>query len=312
MVTVLSGSVALLGDTLHNAADALAALPLGVAFILGRRPPTRRYTYGYGRAEDLAWIAIVVIIAASSALAAHATITRLMHPHHVSGLAVVAAAALIGFAGNELAAGYRIRTGQKICSAALVADGLHATSALTADVPGRATRCWRCRAGLGLGRPGRGLLITVPTLAALWQAAREIYRRLLDAVDPALVDQAESTLRATSGSWTSSRSGCAGSAIRSAPGPGHQRHVPRRFPRTTTPGPCRSHIGHITARRIIGWRLLAAGLLLTAAAAPCHGPAHVSGHDRTSTNATGTRQRHPRSAKSATGAAEFGPGITVT
>jgi Co/Zn/Cd efflux system component len=56
VVTALSGSVALLGDTLHNAADALTAVPLGVAFVLGRRPPTRRYTYGYGRAEDLAGI----------------------------------------------------------------------------------------------------------------------------------------------------------------------------------------------------------------------------------------------------------------
>jgi cation diffusion facilitator family transporter len=64
-VTAASGSVALLGDTLHNAADALTAVPLGVAFILGRRPPTRRYTYGYGRAEDLAGIVIVLTMQAA-------------------------------------------------------------------------------------------------------------------------------------------------------------------------------------------------------------------------------------------------------
>jgi Co/Zn/Cd efflux system component len=93
-VTLLSGSVALLGDTLHNAADALTALPLGVAFILGRRPPTRRYTYGFGRAEDLAGIVIVLTIAASSALAAYEAVTRLVHPRHVSDLLAVAAAAL--------------------------------------------------------------------------------------------------------------------------------------------------------------------------------------------------------------------------
>ena len=69
-VAVASGSVALLGDTLHNAADALTAVPLGVAFIIGRRPPTRRYTYGYGRAEDLAGVAVVALILASSVLAA--------------------------------------------------------------------------------------------------------------------------------------------------------------------------------------------------------------------------------------------------
>ena len=198
VVTALSGSVALLGDTLHNAADALTAVPLGIAFILGRRPPTRRYTYGYGRAEDLAGIAIVLTIAASSALAAYEAITRLIHPHHVSDLIAVAAAALVGFAGNELAARYRIRTGRKIGSAALVADGLHArTDGLTS------LAVLLGAGGVALGwnwaDPVIGLLITLAILAVLRQAAREIYRRLMDAVDPALVDQAERVLRATPG-----------------------------------------------------------------------------------------------------------------
>jgi cation diffusion facilitator family transporter len=197
-VTALSGSVALLGDTLHNSADALTAVPLGVAFILGRRPPTRRYTYGYGRAEDLAGIAIVLTIAASSALAGYEAITRLLHPRHVSGLIAVAAAALIGFAGNELAAGYRIRTGRKIGSAALVADGLHArTDGLTS------LAVLLGAGGVALGwnwaDPVVGLVITAAILGVLRQAAREIYRRLMDAVDPALVDRAEQTLRATAG-----------------------------------------------------------------------------------------------------------------
>ena len=197
-VTALSGSVALLSDTLHNAADALTAVPLWVAFILGRRPPTRRYTYGYGRAEDLAGIAIVATIAASSALAAYAAITRLLHPHHVSDLAAVAAAVLTGFAGNELAARYRIRTGRKIGSAALVADGLHArTDGLTS------LAVLLGAGGVALGwdwaDPAVGLLITVAILAVLRQAAREIYRRLMDAVDPALIDRAEHTLRGTPG-----------------------------------------------------------------------------------------------------------------
>jgi cation diffusion facilitator family transporter len=197
-VTAVSGSVALLGDTLHNAADALTAVPLGVAFLLGRRPPTRRYTYGYGRAEDLAGIAIVMIIAASSALAAYEAITRLLHPRQVSDLIAVAAAALVGFAGNELAARYRIRTGRRIGSAALVADGMHArTDGLTS------LAVLLGAGGVALGwdwaDPAVGLLITLAILAVLRQAAREIYRRLMDAVDPALVDRAESTLRATAG-----------------------------------------------------------------------------------------------------------------
>jgi cation diffusion facilitator family transporter len=197
-VVAVSGSVALLGDTLHNAADALTAVPLGVAFVMGRRPPTRRYTYGYGRAEDLAGIAIVLTIAASSALAAYAAVNRLMHPRHVSDLVVVAAAALTGFAGNELVARYRIRTGRKIGSAALIADGLHArtdgfTSLAVLIGAGGVALGWEW------ADPVIGLLITVAILAVLRQAAREIYRRLMDAVDPALVGQAEQTLQATAG-----------------------------------------------------------------------------------------------------------------
>jgi Co/Zn/Cd efflux system component len=125
-VVAVSGSVALLGDTLHNAADALTAVPLGIAFVVGRRPSNCRYTYGYGRAEDLAGVVIVVFIAASSAVAAYEAVTRLAHPRPVTNLIAVAVAALIGFTGNEVVARYRIVVGRKIGSAALAADGLHA------------------------------------------------------------------------------------------------------------------------------------------------------------------------------------------
>ena len=198
VVVALSGSVALLGDTLHNAADGLTAVPLGIAFLLGRRPPSRRYTYGYGRAEDLAGVAIVLIIAASSALAGYAAVSRLARPRPVSDLVAVAGAALIGFIGNEAVARYRIRTGRRIGSAALVADGLHA----------RADGCTSLAVLLGVGGaaagwdwadPAVGLLITGAILVVLWQAAREIGRRLMDAVDPAVVDQVERALRGTPG-----------------------------------------------------------------------------------------------------------------
>jgi cation diffusion facilitator family transporter len=198
VVVVMSGSVALLGDTLHNAADALTALPLAVAFIVGRRPATRRYTYGYGRAEDLAGVAIVVIMALSSAAAAWEAVSRLAHPRPVSNLIAVGAAALAGFAGNELVAGYRIRTGRRIGSAALVADGLHARTdgftslAVLVGVGGVAL-------GWNWADPLVGLVITVAILAVLRQAAREVYRRLMDGVDPGLVDRAERTLRSVPG-----------------------------------------------------------------------------------------------------------------
>jgi cation diffusion facilitator family transporter len=125
-VVLFSGSVALLGDTLHNLADALTAVPLGIAFLLGRRPATRAYTYGFGRAEDLAGLVIVLVIAGSAGLAGVTAIERLLHPRPMSHPGWVLAAGVIGFLGNELVARYRIAVGRRIGSAALVADGLHA------------------------------------------------------------------------------------------------------------------------------------------------------------------------------------------
>ncbi len=198
VVTATSGSVALLSDTLHNATDALSVVPLAVAFIAGRRPPTRRYTYGYGRAEDLAGVVIVLLIAGSAALTGWAAASRLVHPRPVSSLAAVAAAALAGFAGNEAAAWYRVRAGRRIGSAALVADGLHARADGFASLAvllgaGGAALGWEW------ADPAAGLLITVAILAVLRQAAIQIWRRLMDAVDPAVLDLAEQALRATPG-----------------------------------------------------------------------------------------------------------------
>ena len=197
-VVAVSGSVALLGDTIHNAADALTALPLGVAFLASRRQATRRFTYGFGRAEDIAGIFIVVLIALSSALAAAAAISRLLHPATVSYLPAVAAAAIIGFLGNEGVARYRIRAGREIGSAALVADGLHAR---TDGFTSLAVLLGAAGAALGWRRadPVIGLVITVAILFVLKSAAQEVFRRLMDAVDPALLDTAESALAGVDG-----------------------------------------------------------------------------------------------------------------
>lgn len=197
-VVAYSGSVALLGDTIHNAADALTALPLGIAFVVGRRAPTRRFTYGYGRAEDLAGIVVVLVIAGSSALTAYEAVDRLLHPRDITRLWAVALAAVVGFAGNEWVARYRIATGRRIGSAALVADGLHArTDGFTS------LAVLLGAAGVALGwqaaDPVVGLAITVAILAVLRDAARQIYRRLMDAVDPGLIDHAEEALRTLDG-----------------------------------------------------------------------------------------------------------------
>ena len=198
VVAVWSGSVALLGDTLHNLADALTAVPLGIAFVVGRRAANRRYTYGYGRAEDLAGIVIVLAIAASAVFAGYEAIRRLLDPQPVGHLGWVAAAAVIGFAGNELVARYRMTVGRRIGSAALVADGLHArTDGFTS------LAVLLGAGGVALGWPAAdpvvGLAITAAIAAVLKGAAREVYRRLMDAVDPRLIDRAENTLRAVPG-----------------------------------------------------------------------------------------------------------------
>jgi cation diffusion facilitator family transporter len=198
VVVLMSGSVALLGDTIHNFADALTAIPLGIAFVMGRRAANRRYTYGYGRAEDLAGIFIVLMIAASAALAAYEAIDRLLHPRDVRHVGLVIAAGIIGFIGNELVAVYRIRVGRKIGSAALVADGLHArTDGLTslAVVVGAVL----VAAGWQQADPIVGLVITVAILSILRSAARDIYRRLMDSVEPELVDQVERVLAGVDG-----------------------------------------------------------------------------------------------------------------
>lgn len=198
VIVWFSGSVALLSDTLHNFADAMTAIPLGIAFLIGRRAATRRYTYGFGRAEDLAGIFIVLTIAASAAFAGYEAVQRLVHPQEVRHLGFVAAAGVIGFFGNELVARYRISVGRRIGSAALVADGLHArTDGFTS------LAVLLGAAGVAIGwrwaDPVIGLVITAAILLVLKDAALEVYRRLMDAVDPSIVDKAEETLRDTPG-----------------------------------------------------------------------------------------------------------------
>jgi cation diffusion facilitator family transporter len=198
LVVLASGSVALLADTVHNVSDALTALPLWIAFVVGRRAANRRYTYGYGRAEDLAGLFIVAMIALSAVIAAVEAVRRLINPVPVEHLGWVALAGLIGFIGNELVALYRIRVGRSIGSAALVADGLHArTDGFTslAVLIGAAG----VAAGFPLADPIVGLVITAAILGVLRTAVRDVYRRLMDAVEPELVDRGEAALRSVPG-----------------------------------------------------------------------------------------------------------------
>ena len=197
-VVWLSGSVALLADTIHNVADACTALPLWVAFTLARWPPSRRFPYGYGRAEDLAGVAIVLTMVLSAFGASYESITRLLHPQPVQHLWAVTAAAVLGFLGNEAVAVFRIKVGREIGSAALVADGYHARvdGVTSVAVLGSVVGIW---AGYPLIDPLIGLMITVFILSMVWQSGKTVLTRLLDGVDPEVIDTVTHTAEHTPG-----------------------------------------------------------------------------------------------------------------
>lgn len=188
VIVVLTGSVALLADTIHNFGDALTAVPLWIAFRLYRREPNRRFTYGYGRAEDLAGIAIVLLILLSALVAGYESADRFLHPRQVEHLWIVMAAGIAGFLGNEAVAVWRLRVGRRINSAALVADGHHArVDALTslAVVFG----ALGVKVGFPLADPIIGLLISFTILHIVWDAGAGVLARVLDSVDPAITDE---------------------------------------------------------------------------------------------------------------------------
>ena len=196
IIVAISGSVALLADTIHNFSDALTAIPLWIAFTLARRPRNDRYTYGYGRAEDLAGVLIVVMIFLSAIEVFQQSIDKVLHPQAVTNLGWVAAAAIIGFLGNEAVAIFRTRVGREIGSAALVADGLHArTDGFTSL--GVLVGVIGVAIGFPLADPLIGIVIGIAILIVVWNAARDMWYRLMDAVDPAVARTiAETTLRA--------------------------------------------------------------------------------------------------------------------
>jgi cation diffusion facilitator family transporter len=197
-VTLWSGSVALLGDTLHNFSNALVTVPLAIAFLLRRRPPTARYTQGYGRGADLASIAIIAAVAGSAVLVMYAAVDRLLHPAEVRHLPAVAMAAIIGITGNELVVQLRIWVGRRIGSRALVADGLRTRAngftSLAVLLAAAGTLF-----GASWVDPVVGLGIAVAILFVLRRAAAQVYLRLMDAVDPAVLAACDRSVRAVPG-----------------------------------------------------------------------------------------------------------------
>ena len=234
VVALITGSVALLNDTFHNFADAFTALPLWLAFSLGRRRPSARYPYGYGRAEDLAGGAVVAMIALSAVVAAWEAIDRLLHPTE-RPLPRRGDRRLAGRLRRQRARwpSYRIRVGRAIGSAALVADGLHARTDGLSSL-GVLAGALGVAAGFDRADAIAGLVIAVLILSVLRQAAGDVMARLMDAVDPALADQARRVLAGVataSRAWASS--GSAGSATASTPRPRSRSTATSRCPPPT-------------------------------------------------------------------------------
>jgi len=189
-VYLISGSVGLLADLIHNFADAGTSLPLWIAFALARRGPSRRFTYGYGRTEDVAGVLIILIIFFSACVAAYESVMKIIHPQPVTNLGWVALAALIGFLGNEAVAVFRIKVGNEIGSAALIADGQHArvdgftSLAVLIGVAG-------VYFGFPILDPIVGIGITIAILFIVKDATISIFLRLLDGIEPEILKQIE-------------------------------------------------------------------------------------------------------------------------
>src|SRR6266480_1531957 len=198
VVVYFSSSIALLADTIHNLGDACTAIPLGTAFILGKRKPSKRFTYGYGRVEDLAGVVVVLTILASAIVAGYESIQRFLHPRPVGYLWAVAAASIIGFLGNEGVAIFRIKVGKEMGSAALIADGYHARTdgiaslAVLFSVIGVSM-------GYPLADPIIGIVMTLLILRIVWESAAAVFTRLLDGVDPGVVDEIKVEARRSKG-----------------------------------------------------------------------------------------------------------------
>ena len=190
IIVLVSGSIALLADTIHNFADAGTSIPLWIAFALARRGTSRRFTYGYGKTEDVAGVLIVLIIFFSACVAAYEAVMKIIHPQPMIYLWWVAAAAIVGFIGNEAVAVFRIKVGKEIGSAALVADGQHArvdgftSLSVLLGVIG-------VLLGFPIIDPIVGVGISIAILFIVKDAAQAIWVRLIDGIEPEILSEIE-------------------------------------------------------------------------------------------------------------------------
>ena len=197
-IVFMSGSVALLADTIHNFGDAGTAIPLAIAFFMARQKPSKRFSYGYGRVEDLAGVSIVFLILFSAIIAGYESVNRFFNPQPIMHLQAVAAAAIIGCAGNEVVAQFRMKVGKEIGSAALIADGYHArVDGLTSlAVLIGAVGVWL---GYPIIDPLIGMLITITILKIVLDISKPVFLRLLDGVEPEVIDKVKNIAESVEG-----------------------------------------------------------------------------------------------------------------
>lgn len=185
-IAAIGGSAGLFADALHNLGDVFTTVALWIAFVISSRAANQRYTYGYYRTEDLAGIFIVLVIIGSAVAGAVESILKLTHGNVPSHIYWSMAAALVGVAGNELLAQYKISVGKRINSVPLIADGQHSRidglTSLAAFLG-----LVGVLLGFPLADPIAGLLITVVIATVVYSTSRSVIQRLLDAVDPHVV-----------------------------------------------------------------------------------------------------------------------------
>ena len=190
LLAVLTGSVGLLGDAIHNLSDVSTSAVVFLGFRLSRRPPTEKYPYGLERAEDLAGVGIAVVIWASAAFAGFESIRKLVNHGHTTHIAVGIAGAVLGVAGNQLVARYKLRVGKRINSATLIADAKHSwLDALSSA--GALAGLVAVAFGLPWGDPVAGLAVTAFIGHVGYEVTKDVVHRLADGVDPDVITTAE-------------------------------------------------------------------------------------------------------------------------
>jgi cation diffusion facilitator family transporter len=190
LLAVLTGSVGLLGDAIHNLSDVSTSAVVFLGFRLSRRPPTERYPYGMERAEDLAGVGIAVVIWVSAAFAGFESIRKLIEHGHTAHVAAGITGAVLGIAGNQIVARYKMRVGKRINSATLIADARHSwLDALSSA--GVLVGLVAVALGQSWGDPVAGLAVTAFICHVGYEVTKDVVHRLADGVDPDVIITAE-------------------------------------------------------------------------------------------------------------------------